>query len=709
MITEKKDSSSTFQPWLEAMLNISKHYRMGVSEETIRVSLSWEEDSNPDTVLYRMAAQMGLMLRFESYSNMTLDPWRLPLIVQLLDGKIIVVENSDGKGNISVLMSGDQGLHISLTEDHLRKRAARVAVLRPESSVKDARVDDYIKPYQDNWFWSIALRDWKRYGDVALAAMMANILALAGVFFSMQVYDRVVPAQSESTLWVLFLGVLIAIIFEFLLRMSRSKIADLIGKRADLKITDLVFGHALRLRNEVRPKSTGTFISQIRELEQVRELITSTTISAITDLPFVLLFLVVLYFAGGPLVYVALGALPLLILPGLLAQKPLAKLSNEGMRESAIRNAMLVEAIQGIEDIKLLRAEPRYQNRWNQLHAISANISMRQRHITNLLMTWTQELQGLVYATVLLTGCYLVMSGDMTTGALIGSSILASRMMAPLAQISSVFARWQQAKVALKGLNELMKRPVDQPQNSELLHRPLIRGQFALHGVRYQYDDKDKTLALDIKMLKIQPGERIAVLGRNGAGKSTLLNLLAGMHLQQRGSVRLDGLELSLIDPSDVRRDIGLLAQNSRLFFGSIRDNLTMGRPIATDNEIIQALTLSGAINLVQTQEGGLDYMIMEGGLGLSGGQRQSLLLARTIIREPSILLLDEPTASLDEVTETQVLDQLLPWLENRTLIVATHRLSVLKWVNRIVVIDGGRIFMDGPKEKVLAQFGQIK
>jgi len=289
----------------------------------------------------------------------------------------------------------------------------------------------------------------------------------------------------------------------------------------------------------------------------------------------------------------------------------------------------------------------------------------------------------------------------------VGSSILASRMMAPLAQISSVFARWQQAKVARQGLDELMKRPVDQPEHSRLLHRPLIHGEFTLSGVQYQYGEKDKAPALDIKSLHIKPGERIAVLGRNGAGKSTLLQLLAGMHLPQRGSVKLDGLEMPLIDPADVRRDVGLLTQNSRLFFGSIRDNLIMGRPMATDTEILQALTLSGALSLVQSQEGGLDYVIMEGGLGLSGGQKQSLLLARTLIREPNTLLLDEPTASVDEVSEMQILDQLAPWLEGRTLVVATHRLAVLKWVERILVIDGGRIVMDGPKEQVLAQFGQ--
>ncbi|QZI68269.1 type I secretion system permease/ATPase [Pseudomonas protegens] len=697
--------AARYQPWLEAMLHIARFYRMDVSEETIRVSLAWERGTDPDQVLRHMASQMGLLLRFEAFSEAALDPWRLPLAVELDDGQVAIIDKTDAAGNLCVLKSGEQGLFINLRMGQLRERAVRVAILRPESSVADARVDDYIKPYNTNWFWRIALQDWKRYGDVALAATVANVLALAGVLFSMQVYDRVVPAQSEATLWVLFLGVLLAIVFEFMLRMARSRVADLIGKRADLKITDLVFGHALRLRNDARSKSTGTFISQIRELEQIRELITSTTLSAVTDLPFVLLFMVILYFIGGPLVYIALGALPLLILPGILAQRPLARLSKEGMREAAIRNAVLVEAVQGIEDIKLLRAESRFQNQWNQLHAISADIAIKQRHLTNLLLTWTQELQSLVYASVLLGGCYLVMSGEMTTGALVGASILASRMLAPLAQISGIFARWQQARVARQGLDQLMKCPVDQPEHSRRVHRALLRGRFILTGVQFRYSEKDKMPALDIPHLTLHAGERVAILGRNGAGKSTLLQLMAGMHLQQRGSVTLDGLEMALIDPADVRRDIGLLTQNARLFFGSIRDNLILGHPTASDSEVLQALSLSGALPMVQAQEGGLDYQIMEGGIGLSGGQKQALLLARTLLREPNTLLLDEPTAALDEVSERQILEQLTPWLEGRTLLVATHRLAVLRWVDRIVVLDGGKIVMSGTKEQVLAQF----
>lgn len=699
-----RDLPRQYISWLDAMVYVARHYGIGASEESTRVSLAWERGAPLDTLLDHMARQLGLALRLDAYSDVLLDPWRLPLVVEFDDGEVGVVRTADGKGQLGVLLGGDHGLETAVPVEALRRRARRVAILRPQTAVPDARVDDYIKPYEANWFWSIALRDWRRYGDIVLASVFANVLALSSMVFSMQIYDRVVPAQSESTLWVLFGGVMLAVAFEFVLRMARTHISDVIGKRADLKVSDLVFGHALRVRNDARSKSTGSFIAQVREVEQVRELLTSTTIGAVADLPFFVLFLVVLWLVAGPLAWVALAAVPLLVIPGLLVQKPLARLANEGMRESALRNALLVEAVEGIEDIKLMRAEPRFQNQWNHANDVAASVSMRQRFLTGLLMTWTQEVQGIVYAVVLLAGCFLVMKGDMTTGALVGSSILASRMISPLAQLSGVFARWQQAKVARAGLDQLMQRPVDQPEHARRVHVPALHGHYALAGVEFRYGKDDKAPAFTVGQLHIKAGEKVALLGRMGAGKSTLLQLLAGLHAPQRGHVSLDALDLGLIDPADLRRDMGLLTQNARLFHGSVRENVTLGMPLATDTQVLEALAMAGALPFVHSRAEGLDDLIHEGGLGLSGGQRQALLLARTLIRQPSIVLLDEPTAHFDEVTERQVIDAVGAWLAPRTLVVATHRMPVLQWVDRIVVIEGGRVVMDGSKEQILGK-----
>ncbi|MDM1301401.1 type I secretion system permease/ATPase [Acinetobacter indicus] len=693
-----------YQPWLQAVLSIAKHYRIEPSAERIRLQLDWNPNQNIDDILNLIARQVGLSLRKTDFSAEVINPWRLPVLVEFQDGQVGVIDKVDAEGNLSIQFSGDQGLSQMLASDTLAEHVRHVYILRPEKSVPDARVDEYVKPYEDNWFWSIVLRDWKRYIDVMFASLMANILALATILFSMNVYDRVIPAQSVPTLWVLAGGVLIAAIFEFSLRVARIYLSDIIGKRADLRISDRVYGHALRIKNSERSKSTGTFISQIRELEGVRELVTSTTISAIADLPFFLLFLGVFWVIGGNLFWVMLIVVPLMIIPGILAQKPLAKLANEGMREGAIRNAMLVESVQGIEDIKLLRAEARFQNQWNHMNEVSADIAMRQRKIVGVMTAWTQKIQGLTFAIVVLVGCFAVMDGEMTTGALVACSILSSRMLAPISQIAGVLGRLQQAKVAKQGLDELMKKPVDQPEHSHLIHRPVLNGHYELSGVSFKYGEDDAKPTFMVAKLEIKAGEKIAILGRNGAGKSTLLQLFSGMQTPNQGKIKLDGVELGLIDPADVRRDMGLLNQNAHLFFGTVRENLTLGAPLANDDDILQALRITGALAFVQENKEGLDHLILEGGVGFSGGQKQALLLARLLLRQPNILLLDEPTAAIDDVSEKQLIDHLKMWLGHRTLVVATHRRAVLELVDRIIVVNDGKIVMDGPRDQILNQ-----
>lgn len=693
-----------YQPWLQAVLTIAKHYRIEPSEERVRLQLDWNQNQNLDEILLLMSRQVGLNLCKVSFTEEMINPWRLPILVEFKDGQVGVVDKADSEGNVSVQLSGDQGLSQKFSISSLKQDIKTVYILRPEKSVPDARIVEYIKPYETSWFWSIVLQDWKRYIDIMFASLMANILALATIIFSMQVYDRVVPSQSIPTLWVLAGGVLIAAIFEFVLRVARVYLSDIIGKRADLRISDRVFGHALRIKNSERSKSTGTFISQIRELEGVRDLVTSTTMGAIADLPFFFLFLIIFAIIGGNLFWVMLLVVPLMILPGILVQKKLAELAQEGMRESSIRNAILVEAVQGIEDIKLLRAESRFQNQWNHMNEVSADISMQQRKIVGVLTAWTQKIQGLTYAAVVLVGCFAVMEGEMTTGALVACSILSSRMLAPISQITGILGRLQQAKVAKKSLDELMQKPVDQPDQAHLVHKEVLNGDYELKNVMFQYTEEDSRPILALRHLKIKTGEKIAILGRNGAGKSTLLQLLAGMQSPSNGSVHLDGLDISLIDPADVRRDMALLNQNAHLFYGTIRENLTLGAPLAKDDDILKALKVTGALGFVQEKKEGLDHLVLEGGVGFSGGQKQALLLARLLIRQPNILLLDEPTAAIDDIAEKQLIDHLKGWLGHRTLVVATHRRAVLELVDRIIVMNEGKVVMDGTRDQVLNQ-----
>lgn len=696
------EAREDYSPWLEAVLKVARHYRLDVSPESVRLA-SVHSDGRVEEVVRHMARQAGLSVKFAVFDSKSLSRWRTPLVVQLRDGQVGVLESIGETGELGICFSGDQGLQSRMDAAALAEQAMRTVILRPTQPVTDVRTNDYIKPYDEHWFRRIVLTDLRPYNQVMLASLVANLLGMAGVLFSMQVYDRVIPAESLPTLYVLFGGVMLALLFDFVMRILRLRITDVLGKRADLRVSDLVFGHALRLRNSARPKSTGSFISQLRELEQIRDLITSSTATALADMPFFLLFLLVFYLIGGPLVLIPLVALVLMLLPGIVAQPRLAKLANASMREAALRNAMLVESVQGLDDIKALQAEQRFQQQWNQYNAASADSSLRLRTLTNSLVAWTQNVQGGVFAVVIVFGAPMVIAGDLTTGSLVAASILSSRMMGPMAQLTHVLTRWQQARVALEGLNRIMQMPVDHPEGSQRVHLAAIRGDYRMRQAGFRYSE-DSVPALNGIDLTIRPGERIALLGRNGAGKSTLLQALGGAMDLSSGETTLDGIALAHIDPADLRRDVGLLSQQARLFHGTLRDNITLGAGQASDQEIIAALTVTGALEFVRQLPRGMDQLILEGGLGLSGGQRQSLLLSRLLIRQPQVLLLDEPTAALDDVTERLLLEKLATWTQGRTLVVATHRVSVLQLVERIIVLDSGRIVIDDHRDAALAR-----
>ena len=687
--------------WLDAVLAVAAHYQLDASRERIRVASLWNSAQPVGDGARHMARQAGLSLSFVAPKLARLNAWRLPAVVQLSGGQVAVITALTAQG-LCLAFSGDSGAETTRTVAELQPHVQSLAVLRPLQSAPDSRVDDYIRPVEKHWLRRLVLTDLRPYAHILVASFISNLMALGGIIFSMQVYDRVVPAQSLPTLYVLFGGVLLSILFSWVMRSARMHITDVLGKRADLRISDRVFGHALRVRNTARPRSTGTFISQVRELEPVRDMLTSTTVTAVADLPFFLLFCVVFWFIAGPLVWVPLAAFVLLLVPSLLAQRRLRELAQLGMRESSLRNAMLVEAIQGIEDIKVLQAEPRFQNQWNHYNAVNADSSLKLRTLLNNLNNWLQTVQGGAFAVVVFFGAPMVMEGHMSTGVLVAASILVSRMLAPLAGVTQVLNRWQQARVAGNALDQLMKLPVDHAPDGTRIHRPALQGDYELSQAVFSHDGK--TPALGVKQFKLKPGERVALLGRNGAGKSTLLQALSGLLEPQSGMVLLDGVALSHIDPADVRRDVGLLTQSARLFHGSLRENLTLGAPHATDAELVAALQAAGAWSFVQKLADGLDHPVLEGGLGLSGGQRQSLLLARLLLREPRVLLLDEPTASLDEMAEREVIERMRALAPGRTLVVATHRPAVLDAVDRVVVLDSGTIVMDGPRDEVMAR-----
>lgn len=707
---EDVDKIEDYNHWIEATITVAKSYRLEVSKENISLTSRWLKNEPLSDVLRGIARQAGLSVSVIKFTVKELSVWRLPLVVQFHDGQIAVIETIDQDNKIGIIYSGDGGVKSQISQETLLQNVKLAVVLRPSHTVPDSRIDDYIKPHDQNWLKKLILRDWKPYGHVFIASFLVNILALSGILFTRQVYDRVIPAESYPTLYVLFSGVLIAIIFSFFLQKLRTRVIDLLGKRADLRISDRVFGHALRIKNSHRPKSVGTFISQIRDLDSVREMFTSTTVTAFVDVPFFLLFCLVFWYLAGNLVWIPVIAVILMVLPGLLVQGKLRALSNEAMRESSLRNSILIEAIQGNEDIKTLQAEQRFQHQWNNYNAVLTDANLRLRSLTSTLTGWTQGIQTATFALIVLFGAPMVINGDLSTGSLIAASILSGRMIAPMAGLTQVLIRWQQAKSAYQGINDLMKLPVDSLVGKNKVHKSVILGNYNVQGASFFYAQDSEIPALLIKKLEIKQGEKIAILGRNGAGKSTLLQVLSGLLEPRSGIVSVDGVSLSHIDPADVRRDIGLMGQGSGLFHGTIRENLMLGAPLATDDEMDKALNITGAAEFIRKLPTGLDHVIAEGGAGLSGGQRQSLLLARILVRNPYILLLDEPTAALDDVTEKHLLDGLQSWVADKTMIVATHKMSIVNMVDRIIVIDNGQIVLDEQKDIALAKLsGKIQ
>ena len=693
----------TTENWIDAMLRVAARFGKPAEGQNLRQQMRWFEHLSASQQLERLAGLLGLHLTMVPRDTIRWRQEVTPAVLILKNGSVAVVESIDAEGHARYWIS-DGGDVVRDTELALllEQSQQQVAMIGVAARGRDARIDEFVQPFKKHWFWHHFRGMGRRIMEISLASVVGNVLALGGILFSMQIYDRVIPAQSESTLWVLFIGVLVAAGVEYLIRLMRTQVSDVMGKRIDLKVSSMLFARAMNIRNEARPKSTGSFISQLREIDQVRELLTSTTIGAAADMPFVILFLFIMGFIGGPLVIIPLLAIPLIVIPGLLLQIPMAKLAKEGMREGALRNAVLVETIEGIEDIKALQAEPYFQRQWEQTHEVSAAVGMKQRLWGARLTGWASTVQQLTYAGMLVFGTYLVLSGDITTGTLVASSLLSSRTIAPLMQLTMVFSRWQHAKSAMNGLDELLKRPLDQPEEGEVAHCPTLSGHYDLRNVQYTYDEENVKNVLSVARLHIKPGERIAILGKVGAGKSTLLRLLAGQSTATQGKVVVDGVDISRIDPVDLRRQLGWLSQDSRLFFGTLRQNLMLGNPHASEQEMLQALRVSGAISLVQQDAASLDRIINEGGRGLSGGQRQMVMLSRMILRQPQVVLMDEPTASMDEQLEEHVLRQLQSWLSGRTLVLVTHRPALLKLVDRIVVMDNGRIIADGARDDIL-------
>ncbi len=568
--------------------------------------------------------------------------------------------------------------------------------------------DDLVNP-GGHWLWSTLRRFMPYYRGAMLAALLSNVLMLFIGLFTSVVYDRVIPNQAFVTLWSLAAGAGLAIVFDLISRQLRSHLIDQAGKKADLALGAILFRKALSVRLEHRPESSGSFAHHLAQLEVVRDFSTSATMSAISDLPFIFLFIGMIWFVGGELVVVLLVAVPLILLLTVGVQHVLRQATRANQRQQADMQGIVIESMEGIETVRAASAQGHFQRQYEESNAMAAQAALRARSLSSWVNNLTMVSQQIITVVMLVWGVHLIADGHLSAGALISAVMFAGRVVAPLGGVVSLASRYQGARAALRMLDHLMAQPSERDPANGYLPRERISGQVGLRDVAFAYSQANASgsttqgpTVLKGVNLRIEAGERVAILGKIGSGKSTVLRLLGGLYLPTEGYTEVDGIDLRQIDPADYRAQVGFVAQEPRLFRGSLRDNILLSRAHASTATLAEVLRLTGLDRVAAAHPQGIEMPVGEGGRMLSGGQRQLVALARCLVTGPKVLLMDEPTSSMDAQSEMQFIAQLRPLVRDRTLVVVTHRPALLELVERIVVVDNGKVVIDGPKQAVL-------
>ena len=568
-----------------------------------------------------------------------------------------------------------------------------------------ARADERAGPAEidtgRDWFWAVFRQNKTLYGEVMVAASMINMFGLASSLFIMNVYDRVVPNNAFETLWALAAGIMIVYFFDIFLRNLRSHFLDHAGRKADVAISAQLFEQIMGMTMTARPPSAGVLASNMKEFETLRDFFTSATMATLVDLPFVLLFIGIIALIGGPVAFVPLCAIPLIVGMGFLLQKPLQKVMKESMHESALKNALLFETIIGLETIKVQAAEGHTQRSWEELTDKASRTAVKSRMISAFAQNWAMFIQQMVSVWIVIVGVFLISDGEMSMGALIACVILSGRAMGPLAQVAGLMTRFSQSKEALDQLDDLMKKPVERPTGKHFVTMPHVQGRIEFRDVLFHYPGQTVP-ALNKMSFVVEPGDRVGVIGAVGSGKTTIERLLLNLYEPDSGSVQIDGADVRQIDPGDLRRNIGAIQQSPQLFFGSVRQNVTMGHETAPDQAVLRAAELSGVMEFLGESSAGLDTPVGERGEALSGGQRQSVAIARALLYDPPILIMDEPTAAMDPASENRLKKRLTKLCEGKTTIIITHKGSMLDLVDKLILVDRGRLVAYGPKDEVI-------
>lgn len=698
-------AAAASDPLTDSILYLAAHHGRALSRNALLAGLPITDGRLNVTLYERAAARAGLEIEVVQRKISDIPSLVLPAVLIMRDGSTRILHEVNRDPRLAKVLdpsTSEDGRRTPLDSEAADYLGYAILVRPTATAEAHAAASGEAAPRQ-HWFWSVVSRFWPNYMHVALAALLVNILALASPLFVMNVYDRVVPNGAIASLVALAVGLIIAVIFDFVLRTVRSRIIDMTGKKLDVVLASKIYEHTLAVKMKQRPGSVGVLANQLRDFDSVREFFTSGSVVSATDLLFALLFVAILFVIAGPLAWIPLAILPIMLIIGFVIQRPLDKAMKRLQSESAARHGVLIESLTGLETVRATGAEARMQTSWERSVAAAARTSEDVHFWSSFALNSANTAQQITTLLMVVVGVFMIIDGKLSVGALVASTMLAGRVLGPLAGIAAIITRASQSITALKSIDQVMSLERERPPERTFIARKIDQGSFAFENVTFKYPNAQMN-ALEKVTFKVAPGERVGIIGRIGSGKTTVGRMLAGFYEPDDGHILVDGVDMRQYDPADLRSGVGFQLQDTDLFLGKLRDNITLGRPTATDEEVLAAARLAGVESFIAGHPLGYDMPISEGGRSLSGGQKQAIGLARVLIRNPKILFLDEPTAHFDVKSEAEFLER-LKQLANRdmTILISTHRMSLLAFVDRLLVFEKGRLMADGPRDNVLA------
>ncbi|TLP36804.1 type I secretion system permease/ATPase [Arcobacter arenosus] len=691
---------------LESLLFLSKFHKRAASAESLISGLAIHGSVMTPAMFIKSAKRVGLVAKPVKRKVEKIENMSLPAVALFNTNKACVVLNVNVLKNQITVIIPDLSLgEITISLDDFKKEySGNLLIIKPAYNFEN-RVDKDVKVYEaKRWFWSTMKKNLKIYYLVILAAILINLFVIAVPLFTMNVYDRVLPNKAVDTLWVLVSGIAIVLIFDFILKLLRAHFIEQAGKRADIRMSSKIFDQLLNIKLNAKPSSTGMFVSRLQSFESVREFFTTATITAFVDLPFVALFIAIIFFIGGPLGYVSLATVFIAILFSWIMQRPIKDTILKSAKEDQIKQTVLTEAVTGLEIIKSVRAQNRMRTHWEKSISQTSYYGNKSHYLSQIVTYFVGFISQFSSIAIVAAGVLLANEGEVTMGAIIAAMILNGRVIAPVSQIVGMIIRLDRTMISLNNIDEIMNMPVERSAHQHYLSRENLDGDIVFKNVNFSYNDQNFKVLKDVNFT-IKKGEKVGIIGKIGSGKSTIAKLLMNLHEPTDGSVLIDNTELRQIDPVDLRRAIGYVPQEPFLFMGTIKDNITIGDQFATDEEILRASKIAGVHDFLGKHQAGYDLQVGERGDGLSGGERQSVTLARALVSNPNIMIFDEPTNSMDDLSEEQFKNRVANIVKDKTVIVITHRPSILSIVDRLIVIDDGKIIADGPKAKIISSF----